>query len=170
MKNPSKTSRRSFLKQSSLGVLGVANSALLVGLIAPAKAVPAPPTCTVWQERTFFSQSCGFATREEAIADAENSQVEANFGPLRDVKGNLKPPYFSPCVPLDVPQMIELPEDPQPVISEDGPNNFSYIYTYTQKKLLCVSCSKQKWKRACDQKWKVFVDYEGFRTEASGEE
>ena len=32
-----------------------------------------------------------------------------------------------------------------------------------------VSCSKQKRKRACEQKRKVFVEYEGFRTEASGE-
>ena len=32
----------------------------------------------------------------------------------------------------------------------------------------CVSCSKQKWKGLCGQKWKVFVEDEGVRMEVGG--
>lgn len=142
MINSNKTSRRSFLKQSSFGVAVAATSplfALLPSANATYQGPPAPgqDPCVTRKYADFSSSGCGYATELEAFQDAVAVMTAwLNAGPdYVEVSVPIPPLY---CRLRDLPlQAYTVPEQPFPIITQDGPNNYSYEFSFRQEVVVC---------------------------------
>lgn len=73
MKNPSKTSRRSFLKQSSLGVVALANASLFSGLLTQNTKAAEPGRCPYQLTGSVTASGDNYPTKQEASDAAEGA-------------------------------------------------------------------------------------------------
>lgn len=106
MKNPSKTSRRSFLKQSSLGILGIANASLFTGLLQRASADPINPDDCISDVFWEWDESgTGFPTSEEAEAAADAAVKNEQLG-QGHIEHKTKNAY-NPCPDFNPPRKFD---------------------------------------------------------------
>lgn len=121
MKNPSKTSRRSFLKQSSLGVLAAANTSLFSGLLT-GDAKAAIPWCYFAFTRTVDNYpDNSYPTQEEATTAAIAAISNPAYQSFEFFRKDLA--YGRNCVPR-TPATTEGEVTPHIVQADDG--NWSY--------------------------------------------
>ena len=143
MKKSTKTSRRSFLKQSALGLAAASTAALFAQLPNAYATYQGPPAidngyCLGSKYTDFYSSNDGYDTEESALQDAMAAFNDWISNPAGQVWVD-DPTLFVgyDCPALETPIGSTSPESPEPEITEDAQGNFSYVFSFRQTIKLC---------------------------------